>query len=64
MMAFKPKNAFLAFFPVTLQLFFFQFSLKPFQVMVSNAQIEQNTPYVYIDFPLKMHICLILMIID
>jgi hypothetical protein len=42
MMAFKPKNAFLAFSP----------------------RFEQNTPYVYIDFPLKMHICLILMIID
>ena len=35
--------------------FFFQFSLKHFQVIVSNAQIEQNTPYIYIDFPLKMY---------
>jgi len=23
--------------------------------MVSNAQIEQNTPFVYIDFPLKIY---------
>ena len=36
--------------------FFFQFSLKHFQVIVSNAKIEQNiTPYIYIDFPLKMY---------
>jgi len=38
-----------------LETIFFQFSLKHFQVIVSNAQIEQNTPYIYIDFPLKIY---------